>query len=138
MTPIIRMLAGAAALLAVAAITARSAVAVTTAQPCCACVELSGDVQPIIPAFFCGFFPGAEQAAAAARCEALNVTADPGLICVGASASNCTKALAARDIGCPPSAGAPAASSTVLSALVALLGAAGYVTVRRRARAPRA
>ncbi len=101
--------------------------------PCCACIELSGGAQPAIPAFFCGFFPGPELGEAEARCESIVNATAPGLFCTNATASRCVLELAGDDIACPPSAGAPLASTTVLATLVAVLAAAGILRARRSA-----
>jgi LPXTG-motif cell wall-anchored protein len=100
--------------------------------PCCGCVNASSPQQPV-PAAFCGYFPGAAHEAAVERCLGINNTMADELICFAANASDCRETLAANDIACPPETGAPAASSSVLAVLVALLGAAGYFAARRRA-----
>ncbi|MDX2167232.1 MAG: hypothetical protein SF182_09220 [Deltaproteobacteria bacterium] len=121
-------------LLAVGAIALGSADALP-ATPCCACIELSGAAQPpALPAFFCGYFPGAALGEAEARCEGFNqTTSDPGLYCVNGSAAECPGALADANIQCPAAAGAPTASSSLLAILVCALGAIGFLAARRRA-----
>ncbi len=121
-------------ILAVAALTAPTAIA-QVGGPCCACLELSGATERApLQALFCGFFPGAEQQAAAERCELLNATTgDPGLLCTNASVSACAAALLEeRNIACPAPAGAPAAGASALTALVLLLAGVGAVRLRRR------
>ncbi|MDX2167233.1 MAG: hypothetical protein SF182_09225 [Deltaproteobacteria bacterium] len=121
---------GAAA--AVVAITAAMTLAGPPPEPCCACIPLNRST-PEAAAAFCGFFPpGAEHAAAEIRCDNSSLSG-PFLYCLNASAEACRQDLAEAAILCP-AAGAPAASTGILSALVALLGLVGYFTARRRAR----
>lgn len=99
--------------------------------PCCACVELSGGAQPSIPAFFCGFFSGSELPAAEARCESF-AGGYAALVCTNTTASRCVMDLAEEeDIACPPRAGAPLGSTTVLATLVVVLAAFGMLRARR-------
>jgi len=109
---------------------------------CCACVPIDESSQPSIPALFCGVFTGRTQPEAEARCAAIDSgtnfsvqTNSTTFVCLVGASDNCSARLADADIACPASAGAPAVSATILSALVALLGGAGYLALRRRTRA---
>jgi hypothetical protein len=119
-----------------ASVGAASVSALEAPAPCCACVEISGASLPPIQAFFCGYFPGAQLNAAEIRCEALNVTSDPGLVCYDATAVTCAATLAAANFACPLPAAAPTASTTVLAAIVVVLAGIGCFA-RRRAESRR-
>lgn len=132
MTRTMRTAVAAAAVLAAAVLVNGTVHAGAPAASCCACVELSGASVPPLQAFFCGYFPREERDAAEARCDTYStVTSDPGLVCNGASATNCTAALAAQNISCPAPVGASSASSGMLAALIVLLGTAGLLRARR-------
>jgi hypothetical protein len=130
---IVAALAGAASLAAAGS-------APSSIPLCCACIEntggLTAQIEPTGGAvFFCAAAPDGNTTALGARCKSLPNDGDPtALLCTEASSNTtCRQDLAGFGIACP-NAGVPAANPLNLATLAVVLGAAGALLLRRRAR----
>lgn len=131
-------MAGALLLATVVLLSGPAADAAAPTESCCACVPADAGTTagrmptPTTQALFCGEFSGGNLPSA--RCDALGGELLCLLMARGAEALSCREALTGEGIRCPAAAGAPAAGTGPLMALVLALAAAGIAVLRRRAR----